>query len=174
MPSDPIPHHETRRVWGPFLLAAALIVFGAAGFWFALEIGRTGAGGGHDPGPRFFPMALSLILVSFGGLQFLLAVLGKSVTSPGAGETAEVPLEEAPSAARWLILLAVLVLYVLGMGWIGFSVSTLLMAVGLMVWLGNRWWVAIVVAVVMVAVVRLLFVMLFRVQLPAGEWGLPF
>jgi putative tricarboxylic transport membrane protein len=73
-----------------------------------------------------------------------------------------------------MILLAVLVFYVLGMGWIGFSLSTLLMAVVLMVWLGNRWWVAVAVAVVMVAVVRLLFVMLFRVQLPAGEWGLPF
>jgi hypothetical protein len=67
------------------LLAGALIVFGAAGFWFALGIGRTGAGGGHDPGPRFFPIALSLILVSFGGLQFLLAVLGKDRQSRGSG-----------------------------------------------------------------------------------------
>jgi hypothetical protein len=71
-------------------------------------------------------------------------------------------------------MLAVLVVYVIAMGWIGFSASTFLMAVGLMIWLGNRWWVAVVVAVLMVAVVRLLFVVLFRVQLPVGELGLPF
>jgi hypothetical protein len=65
------------------------------------------------------------------------------------------------------------VIYLAAIGWVGFSLSTILLCTGVMIWLGNRWWVALIVSVAMVVVVKLLFVILFRVQLPVGELGLP-
>ena len=174
MPSSQISRIDSRRVWGPVWLGIALVLLGASAFWFALGIGRTGTGGGHDPGPRFFPVLLSLVLVVFGALQAVLGAYRPLDVGSAAPQASGDLSDAAPPTGRWLVMLAVLVVYVLAMGWIGFSASTLLMAVGLMIWLGNRWWVAVFVAVVMVAVVRLLFVVLFRVQLPAGELGLPF
>ncbi|TVS10325.1 MAG: tripartite tricarboxylate transporter TctB family protein, partial [Planctomycetaceae bacterium] len=134
-------------------------------------------GGGHDPGPRFFPRLLSWILLAFGIGYAVQAALVAFL--PGLGSQGIQPVQQdgAPSAQigwRWLILLALLVLYVFAIGWVGFSVSTWLMATGMMIGLGNRWWVAAGVALVMVVAVRVLFVILFRVQLPAGELGLPF
>lgn len=156
------------------MLAAVLILLAAVALRFAGDIGRTGTGGGHDPGPRFFPVLLSMVLLAFGVVQAVLGIvwqtdMGKAVVE----DRAEVPDARRPNR-RWLVLLAVLVVYVVAMDWIGFSASTLLMAVGLMVWLGNRWWASIVIAVLMVVLVRMLFVVLFRVQLPAGQLGLPF
>jgi putative tricarboxylic transport membrane protein len=174
MHSSRISRDDSRRVWGPVWLGVALVLLGASAFWFAGDIGRTGTGGGNDPGPRFFPMLLSLMLVIFGLLQAVIGFFRCSEAGSAAAQAPGALPDAAPRSRRWLIMLAVLVVYVIAMDWIGFSASTFLMAVGLMIWLGNRWWVAVVVAVLMVAVVRLLFVVLFRVQLPAGELGLPF
>ena len=56
---------------------------------------------------------------------------------------------------------------------LGFTLSTLLFGTAVMTWLGNRWWVALLTAVAMVIVVRVLFAVMFKVQLPTGEIGLP-
>jgi putative tricarboxylic transport membrane protein len=174
MPSSQRASDEKRSVWGDCLLGVALMLLAAVAFWFALDIGRTGTGGGHDPGPRFFPMLLSTLLFVSGAFQAVWALFQRAESRPA---DAEAGLDKSLAKSRphrWLILLAGLIVYVVALTWVGFALSTVAMSAGVMVWLGNRWWVALTVAVVMVLAVRLLFVVMFRVQLPTGELGLPF
>ncbi len=169
-----------QLVWGRGLLSAGLIAVAGVAIWFAGDIGRTGAGGGSDPGPRFFPLLLSLMLLVFGliyAVQTILTAFSRTSSGDGSEPVQSGKADETLSPElgwRWLVLLVFLMLYIFAIGWIGFSVSTWLMASGMMIALGNRWWVAAGVALLMVVVIRLLFVVLFRVQLPAGELGLPF
>jgi hypothetical protein len=166
MTSSRLPHTPWQRVYGLGLLSAGMIAVAGVALWYAGDIGQTGPGGGHDPGPQFFPLLLSLILLAFGIGHAVQAA--RIAFLPGFGSQGIQPAQQegAPRTQigwRWLILLTLLVFYVLAIGLVGFSVSTWLMATGMMIGLGNRWWV-----------VRVLFVILFRVQLPAGELGLPF
>ena len=172
-----LPHETWLRICGLGMLSAGVIAVAVGAIWFAGEIGRAGPGGGHDPGPRFFPLLLSWILLAFGigyAVQAALVAFWPGSGSQGLQPEQQEGASSAQIGWRWLILLMLLVLYIFAIGWIGFSVSTWLMATGMMIGLGNRWWVAAGVALVMVVVVRVLFVILFRVQLPAGELGLPF
>ncbi|MCL4205054.1 MAG: tripartite tricarboxylate transporter TctB family protein [Pirellulaceae bacterium] len=174
MPSSRIANRERRSARGDCLLGVALVVLAVVAFWFASDIGRTGTGGGHDPGPRFFPLLLSCLLFACGAVQAAWGLFRPVIVplADGEAESGSTLSESRPH--RWFILLAVLTVYVVAIPWVGFSLSTLAMAAGIMVWLGNRWWVSVIVAVLMVIAVRLLFGILFRVQLPTGELGLPF
>jgi len=148
-------------------------LFAVTALWFARDIGRTGIGGNHDPGPHFFPALLATLLLVFGLWQVLIGMLIRR-----GGERRMPDRQDRPEATghglRWLLLLIVLIIYVASIGQVGFSLSTFVVAAALMTWLGNRWWVALIVSAAMVIVVKLLFVLLFHVQLPAGELGLPF
>jgi hypothetical protein len=72
-----------------------------------------------------------------------------------------------------LVLFAGLLLYLAAMPWCGFSVSTLLFSLGVMLRLGVRRALASVVSLSMIVAIHLLFVKLFKVQLPTGVLGLP-
>jgi hypothetical protein len=73
-----------------------------------------------------------------------------------------------------VVVMVLVVAYVAAMPWLGFSFSTALFVVGLSLRLGAHWLTATLTALVLVLVVRLLFVVLFKVQLPMGQLGLPF
>lgn len=140
--------------------------------------GYESLGRNHDPGPQALPIALAV--------AFVLALIAEWYFSRrsvlAAGRAAAVPdvprLEEgadgmpptpgeAPAASRrtWLLLVALLV-YLVCLPRIGFSLSTGLFASVMMWRLGTRWWVAAPGAVALVAMIHLLFVELFKVQLP--------
>jgi len=174
MPSNVAQNVAARRNWSTVLLGLGLLVVAASALWFARDIGRAGIAGNRDPGPHFFPVMLAILMIVFGLTQIGSGLIGRVAKPSVDSETDRDSLGTATGSFRWLILLAVLTVYVASIGWVGFSLSTLLLSAGLMVWLGNRWWVALIVSAVMVIVVKLLFVILFRVQLPIGELGLPF
>ena len=83
-------------------------------------------------------------------------------TSAGTGE------ETRPSRMSFdaLFLLAALVLYALVMPWVGFAASTLVFTFAVMWRLGTHWLLAVAGSVVLVITIHLLFVILFKVQLP--------
>ena len=124
-----------------------------------------------------FPVALSAFLALWGvvetGRWVANRVRSSRATSPSAVTPTAVP---AAALNRWnvLLMIAALCVYIPAINWLGFSLCTFVLATGLTVCLGSRWWLAPIVAVVMVTVVQLLFVGMFKVQLPAGELGLPF
>ncbi len=120
-----------------------------------------------DPGPRAMPWALAAALVLATGAEWRRcrrAAAGARATpapaqaSPGTGPTARPPIPAA--------VLAGLVAYVGILPWAGFSLATLIFATALMWRLGTRWWLAGLVAALLVAGVHLLFVNLFKVPLP--------
>ena len=130
----------------------------------------------HDPGPMFFPGLLATLL---GCCGLVCWAGGRRCTAgdrldPTATEIAG---DGSATSVQWLpVLLLVLGLsaYVVGLGWLGFTLSTLLFSTAMMRWLGSRWPLAIGVSLVMVVIVKSLFVGAFKVQLPTGELGLPF
>jgi len=138
-------------------------------------------GRNHDPGPRAMPILLAtllvLCLVSEG---FLSRRRESALTSGPALRTPHSALEQSllASAAKnkelsasWMsadavFLLVALVVYVVAMAWIGFSASTFVFATAVMWRLGTKWWLAAAGSMVIVVAIHLLFVTLFRVQLP--------
>ncbi|HKS37619.1 MAG TPA: tripartite tricarboxylate transporter substrate-binding protein [Verrucomicrobiae bacterium] len=81
---------------------------------------------------------------------------------------ATIPVEPGGTrlSADALFLLVALVTYLIAMRWIGFSGSTFVFALAVMRRLGTKWWLAGVGSAVIVVAIHLLFVTLFKVQLP--------
>jgi hypothetical protein len=73
----------------------------------------------------------------------------------------------------WL-LVGALLLYLPAIEWLGFFLSTILFSGGLLRWLRMSWRGTVATVLVLVLTVQLLFVQLFKVQLPAGPIGWPF
>jgi hypothetical protein len=89
------------------------------------------------------------------------------------GTPSSIPKTESKSKAV-LLLLSCSLIYVIILPWLGFSVSTLIMATGMMVLLGNSWKQSLIVSIILISIIYLLFVMLFKVPLPGGMFNLPF
>ena len=122
-----------------------------------------GLTGNNDPGPLALPLVLVIGLVSLGGWE--LACGTRSLSEPPGSQRSYVKL---------LPICIALVTYVVGVTWLGFAVSTFAF-VTMTTWkLGAKLWSATLAATVILAVVWLLFVVAFQVQLPAGVLGLPF
>ena len=143
----------------------------------------------HDPGPKAMPILLATLLVLSLALE---TVRSRKRHEPCGSRREEAPCPNSEnrkaqteteqsilaSAATFLdpgasslsadalMLLAALVIYVAVMPWIGFAPSTLFFTFAVMWRLGTRWWLATIGAVVIVLSIHLLFVLLFKVQLP--------
>lgn len=147
---------------GHLAASACLVALGAAtcvGAW------RLGLGDVHTPGPGFMPFAAAALL----GVMALIQ-LARQAVAPGDGG------REGPFAqSRWrvvAIVLGTLVAFGALIGTLGFAVSTFLMLFVLF-WLiaRKRWWTALVVALAVALVARLVFRAL-GLELPTGPLGL--
>ncbi len=157
-------------------LGPVLIVVGIATLILARDIPEASLGNNQDPGPRAFPAALACLLL-LGGIYEVARVLlrHKDPVDPrptGVSKGLWRQWLRRPEDVNVLILVGTLGLYLLAMPWVGFPAATLLFSVGMMLYLGSRWTLAVPVSVGLVAVIYLLFALLFRVQLPAGVLGL--
>lgn len=150
-----------------------LVCIGVFTLIFVPRIRDPQLGDNKDPGPRAFPTALAVCLLA-GGLAQAVNALRKAPAE--RGEDVDIGNEYQGRTPAFrnpaVVLLAALIVYAGVMPWLGFSISTFLFAGGMMLWLGTRWWVALLLTVLMIAAIRLLFVSLFKVQLPAGVFEL--
>jgi hypothetical protein len=165
--SAPQPSHGWSL--GPMLMG-----LGLAAIIFSGGIPRTGLGDTHDPGPRAFPIGIGILLV-LGGLYqggVWLARDGGSGRGFDLSKLSSVVTDERNRDA--FILIGGLILYLPGIAWLGFSLSTVLFSTGLMVRLGAPGKLAGGVSLLLVLGINLLFVGLFKVQFPTGLFGLPF
>lgn len=188
-----------RRTSGDLPLAIVVLTVAAAAAWFARDIHAASVGPDFDPGPRMFPLLLAFVL-GFWGLVSLIHCLlpGGGAVSPGDVDdkiASDSPIDTTPEdipggmpVASALAMTAVLLIYLPAISWIGFGLSTAALGTGLISWLDIRqrgkeaspggWWLRLPTAagtsLLLVIAVRLLFVMLFKVQLPTGALGLPF
>jgi hypothetical protein len=144
-------------------------VIAAAGF--------ASPGAATDPGPWFFPALLSVCLVAG-----TLALVANSLVRKAEREAASAA---ARRARQWLtfwtdrgkldvvLLVASLPVYLAAIPRLGFFPSTLVWAVLVMKRLGLAWLAAIPLTAALLAAIYMLFVYLFRVQLPMSPWGPP-
>lgn len=123
--------------------------------------GFESIGRNRDPGPYAVPMAMALLVVA-ATLVELFRGRRPPAVSPEAGTT-----DGRPAVNRTvLVLVAMLLLYVGVLSWVGFAVSTFLFAAAAMLVLKVRTWMAWVGAGALVGGIHLLFVVLFKVPLP--------
>lgn len=144
----------------------ALVVVGTFALIFTKDIGK-GFGSTFDPGPKLMPLILSIILIVGGVIETVLATIKRARLS------GRLSLKDW-GTQNFILVLFMLLMYVPVMNIAGFMLATFLFCVALMLRLRTRLWLAIVMPVVIVALAHVLFVMLFKVQLPTGELGLPF
>ena len=147
------------KIWlGIFFLGTA-----AVAVFLSSSIHSIGLGDNFDPGPKAFPIGLSALLVLGGLVEFFKKKAEKSTNEAQAGMGKYV-----------LMLLAAFALYVLLLPWLGFALSTAIMATTMMMLLGNSWKAAVTLTVSLIIIIYFLFVVLFKVPLPGGVLGMPF
>lgn len=157
-------------LFGVFIVAVGVVTLLSVG-----SIHEMSFGSNTDPGPRALPMVLAGCLI-LGGLAEIVVKWTKRrrVTAVEARpETATVPAD-GPNLWDAGILLAALIIYIAALPWVGFTLSTLAFTLSMMWRLQVRWVLNVVVSLCLVGAVHVLFVMVFRVQLPPGVLGLPF
>lgn len=162
---------------GNRLFGAALILVGGAAIGLALQIDVLGLGQNQDPGPRAFPIVLGTILL-LGGLYEVASSFGggraELVDEVGGGDSkGETTGGKNGRKSMGLIFIGIC-LYVGTIASLGFTLSTFLFAVSMMIRLGVRWQVSLASTLGLLLGIHLLFVRLFKVQLPDGMLGLPF
>lgn len=161
-PSDP-----PTRTFGPVLIGMSVLVL-----CLTKTIPNEALGNNADPGPRTFPIATASILLA-GGIYELIRYFARrrrlAFHSSTPGPTA------SPSPAdnvQALFLIVGLVVYLLAMPWVGFPAATLVFSIALMLRLGAGKAMAATASAGLVLAIYLLFVLLFKVQLPPGILGL--
>jgi len=130
----------------------------------SLTFPETVSAGKKTPGPSFFPILLSVVLI-IAGFQQIAAGTRMSREGKGQGWTW--------GASNSVIIILFLFLYVLFMEYLGYAAATLLFGVLLMVRLKVGFFRALSVTALTVIFIVSIFGQIFHIQLPAGLLGLP-
>jgi hypothetical protein len=170
----PTEAHPLRTGWS---FGAGLLAVGLLALWLSNDIDATRLGDTRDPGARALPRILAAILIAGSVLQlagWMRARLRAKAVGLPLRDAAEATATEPAASVDAVILLVATVVYIPLIAWAGFALSTTLFVIAIMIRLRARWLTAIATALGLVIVVHVLFVTLFRVQLPTGRLGLPF
>ena len=146
------------------IFGIALILLSTAVIMESLTFPEAVSAGKKTPGPSFFPILLSVVLI-ISGIQQIAA-------------GARMPHEEKIPGWSWgasnsVIIILFLFLYVLLMEYLGYAAAALLFGVLLMVRLKVGFFRAVTVTALTVIFIVSIFGQVFHIQLPAGLSGLP-
>jgi len=159
---------DTERK-GPGLGLALLALSGLA-LWLSRGIKEVTLGAGADPGPKLFPVGLSILL----GVLAVVELARSRCQMPSFKfQISSFKLPKAASPPRQGIMVLAVAAYLGLLYGVGFGLATFLFSLLVMRFLGTGWRLASVSALVLVLAVHLLFVRLFKVPLPEGMLGLP-
>jgi hypothetical protein len=154
-----------RRLWGE-MVAIALIGLSALVYLFWLVptyIPAVRAFGGSDPAPRFVPMAI--------GVGILLVLAGRVLRVLIRPEPDPQPMWEGTYVNKATAIIALTFVYgFFAVGYLGFYISSTIMAVACMLVLGERrlHMVLLVTAIVLLGIYAL-FERALGVFMPAGQ-----
>ncbi len=149
--------------FGRFGFALMLALTGLFFTVFAFQSTQVRATSPGDPGPAFVPATLGVLLI-IGSLFHAFG--GRNELASDSSE--ENSTADSSSDTGVIALLAGILVYLPMLHWIGFSVSSAVAVVGLLIGLRTRPWVAICVSIGLVAFAKALFTFAFDVQLPEG------
>ena len=158
-------------------LSLGLVLLGVATFalYFSRDISYTGLSPQGGLGPRAFPVGLSICLLSSGVYYIGRWLITKLTSTSAARGDLREPSGSTPVGwANVVIVIAALAIYIPAISWLGFSLSSWVIASALMTRLGTRWWWSVLNSAALILAIKVLFLYLFKVQLPAGVLGLPF
>lgn len=153
------------------LSGAVWLVIGLVAVVLSLAIKKPGFANNQDPGPQFFPILLGALLATGG-----IVLVGNGLYSNWKRKKESSTPVTQPSSNRSQALLWFIggfAAYIFLIPWLGFTVSSTLYGF-LLLWLqGSRWYVSLAMILILMIGIKLLFGLLFHVQLPEGEMGFP-
>jgi len=165
-------------------LGYVLIVFALVVLYLSKDIRELGFGGNSDPGPKLFPIGLSILLALGGAIEIWKdwrARLGSLEAVCSVDDKSTLRVEnlsnddgEHDRRMRAGGLMGVFLVYILALPYLGFTLSTLVFPTAMMMLLRIRWKMAFLVTAVLTLIGNVLFGALFHVPLPRGVLGLPF
>ena len=157
---------ETNIWFGLILIGIAIIVI-CESLKFPLFI----LAGKKLPGPNFFPVLLSIILLICGGNEILFALINKPIKKT---QKSFILFINNWGNQNILIIVSGLIIYVFILQWLGFVVATFLLSSIFMIRLKTGWLRGILFSMILVIIITLLFGSIFRVQLPVGFFNISF
>lgn len=146
------------------LFGIALIVLSIAVIMESLTFPEAVSAGKKTPGPSFFPILLSVILILAGIYQ-----VSAGLKMPRCGTS----LQWSWGTSNGVIIIFLLFLYVSVMEHLGYALSTLAFGILLMMRLKVRFFKAVAVTGLVVLFIVSIFGQVFHIQLPVGSLGLP-
>ena len=153
-------------------LAFPLVLLGLSLFAFlaAFKIQTLATAATHDPGPRALPWLIAGMLAAGGVIELITAISQHRRVAPHS--TSDLShSENAPDIRTGTILLGAMSLYFIAIPWFGFFTCTLIFSVSMMKLLGTSWKLSLAASSSILLAVYILFVQLFKVQLPSGSLG---
>jgi putative tricarboxylic transport membrane protein len=137
------------------------IFFVAMGVFLAWHSVKLSVGSPRVPGPGFFPLCLSLLLIFIAAIIFFQGLKKKSD-----------PPEIGLRRSRVAIVLGAIILYAFVMESVGYLISTFLLILLLLrIMVKKAWWYGLGVAGAVTLVSYLLFRVWLQVLLPSGLLG---
>ena len=174
---------DTRWGWNePFVRVGVGLVLGLVGAAYTIEAWRLGIGSTGSPGPGLFPAVVGLLLTvsafvtcaeewrhrSAAADEDVVATTGDADDFAVVGEA----FGGAAPFARLVTVVAAMIVYVVGTGWVGHLITASVVTAVTTRILGARsWWVCCVVGLASGGLTFLVFDWLLDVPLPLGYFG---
>jgi putative tricarboxylic transport membrane protein len=147
---------------GNSIVGACLAAFGIYVIFVASKLPYVSEVG---PGPGFFPLWLGIGLIIFSSCLVLSS--SSAFTNESRGDTSSWRAS-GRALSGWFGLMVAIALF----GWIGFTVSFVVLTVFLIVALDRRpFLLSVGIGIGLAMAFHLLFVIALDVPLPAGPWG---
>ncbi|MDY0287880.1 MAG: tripartite tricarboxylate transporter TctB family protein [Sphaerochaeta sp.] len=142
---------------GNLIFAGAFSALAIFIIYFAMQLPKARGG---VPGPGYWPIMISIIML----------VAAVTVGIQAFTKEDDTPLELSTSDHKRVYLaMGLLVVYLLGMYYIGFGIATFIMLYGFITWFGKYAWIfRIIMALAITAVVYSVFVYVLKVPFRFG------
>ncbi len=160
-----LPPFEVSKVklrTGEFILGICVILLAAYVLVIITDFPDFTLRGKKLPGPRFFPMLLSLFLIGFGSFFIVTSFRTRSNSSLREGV---ISFEGILNC--FVILLSVLIFMPL-CNLLGTTFTIVFLGSVIMVFLGIKWYASILYSLLLGLLARVIFVDFFKVALPVG------
>ena len=147
------------------ILALFFIALGAVLIYLSSQISYMFSITEGDIGPKAFP--------TFIGIGLVVCGIGKFISS--RGKESKVFIKDKEGWLRLLLILALFIVYILGLKYMGYIFSTIVFAFVLLKMLSSDaekvvWWKIAIFAVVITLFSYFCFEKLIKVILPQGKW----
>lgn len=155
-----------------WVLALSAIALATLTIYFSTQIRAPANVRDGDPGPTAFPIGLGVVLLTGGLLESARIVASRRKRTLQKRPEAVSPTakEEKAEGRHALVAMAAVIGYAWLIPRLGFPLTSFLFATLAMTYLGMRWFWSAACALLLVVLIQVLFVVVFRVQLPSGRY----